>query len=344
MPVRARKILIVGPSWVGDMVMAQSLFKVLKQAHPRAALQVLAPPWSVQILERMPEVEAALCMPVGHGELNLRARWALGRRLRQSQFDRAIVLPNSLKAALVPWFANIPTRTGYVGEQRWGLLNDIRRLNRAAMPMNVQRFVALGLPKSAPAAALQADAIPQPKLAVKRASANATAARFNLADAAEKKAVALCPGAEYGPAKQWPAEHFAAVAKRQLQQGRQVWLLGSQNDQAIAARIAELCRHRCADLTGRTTLGEAIDLLSLAQYAVTNDSGLLHVAAASGCHVIALYGSSSATFTPPLTARGRRDCLALPLHCSPCFQRTCRFGHVNCLNKLSPERVLARMK
>lgn len=338
-----RKILIVGPSWVGDMVMAQCLFKTLRQADRDAEITVLAPPWSIPILARMPEVGDTVCMPVRHGQLKLGVRRRLGRTLRRARFAQAIVLPGSFKSALVPWFAKIPRRTGYVGEQRWGLLNDIRRLNPRAVPMNAQRFAALGRPAAADAGAGEAAGhtdLPRPALAVDRAQVGETASRFGLESGAP--VLALCPGAEYGPAKQWPAEYFAEVANRQLEQGWRVWLFGSENDREIAARINRLCQLRCADLSGRTTLGEAVDLLSLAKYALTNDSGLMHIAAAIGCHVIVLYGSSGDAFTPPLT--DRCDRLTLGLECSPCFERVCPLGHLNCLKQLRPERVLPLLK
>lgn len=332
------KILIVGPAWVGDMVMAQSLFKVIKQRNPSADITVLAPEWSTPILTRMPEVDASVCMPIEHGKLGLSTRRKIGRDLNAAHFDHAIVLPGSFKSALVPWFANIPTRSGYVGEQRWGLLNDIRRLDRAAMPMNVQRFVALGFPKST--TVMQPADIPNPTLQVEPSAVREAAARFNLPT--EQPVVALCPGAEYGPAKRWSPAYFAEVATQQLQHGTQVWLFGSENDREIAAHINQLCEQRCADLSGRTSLGEAIDLMSLAQHVVTNDSGLMHIAAAIGCHVIAIYGSSSDVFTPPLTEHCTR--LSLDLDCSPCFQRVCPLGHLNCLNQLQPSRVLSSLK
>ena len=331
------KILVVGPAWVGDMVMAQSLLLTLRQTHPDAVLSVLAPAWSAPLLQRMPEVAQIIPMPLGHGELELGVRRRLGRELRRVGFDWAIVLPGSFKSALIPWFARIPRRTGYVGEQRWGLLNDIRRLDRRAAPLNVQRFVALGLPKGA--AVVGEEAIPRPRLLAEPARAAATAARLGLDTAAP--VVALCPGAEYGPAKRWPPAHFAEVANRQLDAGKRVWLFGGQNDRFAAARINWRCAGRCDDLTGRTSLGEAVDLLSLAAHAVTNDTGLMHIAAATGCHVVALYGSSSDAFTPPLTARADR--LSLGLECSPCFRRECPLGHLDCLNRLAPERALAAL-
>lgn len=330
------KILIVGPSWVGGMVMAQSLFKVLKQTSRGAEITVLAPSWSIPILARMPEVGEVIEMPLGHGALGLGVRRNIGHKLRRAKFLRAIVLPGSFKSALVPWFAKIPQRSGYLGEQRWGLLNDLRRLDARSMPHNVQRFVALGLPRDA---ALPTD-LPRPSLRVDAVRVADTLARFGLDT--DAPVIALCPGAEYGPAKRWPAEYFAEVANRQLQQGRRVWLFGSENDRPIAARINDLCRGRCDDLCGRTTLGEAVDLMSLAKYAVTNDSGLMHIAAAVGCHVIAIYGSSSDAFTPPLTDQCNR--LTLALECSPCFRRVCPLGHLHCLNGLRPAMVLAVLK
>ena len=331
---------MVGPSWIGDMVMAQSLFKALRQADPGVEITVLAPPWSLPILARMPEVADTVDMPVGHGVLGLGVRHRLGRELRRPGFERAIVLPGSFKSALVPWFAKIPRRTGYLGEQRRGLLNDIRTLDRRALPMNAQRFVALGLPKPAAAAGPAPVDVPHPALVVERARVAEAVARFELKT--DEPVVALCPGAEYGPAKRWPAAYFAEVANRQLQRGRRVWLFGSHKDREIAAHINQLCEGRCADLSGRTSLGEVADLMSLAKYAVTNDSGLMHIAAAVGCHVVAIYGSSSDAFTPPLT--DKCDRLSLGLECSPCFRRECPLGHLHCLKGLRPEMVLAVLR
>jgi len=301
------------------------------------------------LLARMPEVAATVAMPLGHGEFNLRARYRLGVELRAEDFARAIVLPGSFKSALIPFFARIPRRAGYVGEARWGLLNDIRRLPKALpSPVTARKFAALGLEGAAAAAMLAgagdagestAAGIPRPALTVDSATAAQTAAKFNLDTAAP--VVALCPGAEYGPAKQWPPAHFAAVAESQLQRGRQVWIFGSAKDRAAAADIHRRCAGRPADLTGRTTLAEAVDLLSLARHTVTNDSGLMHIAAAVGSEVVAIYGASSDTVTPPLTPRA--SVLNLRLDCSPCFARACPLGHTNCLNRLEPERVLAAL-
>lgn len=328
-------ILIVSPSWVGDMVMAQSLFKIIKQQTPEANISVLAPQWCETILHRMPEVTDVIYMPVGHGALNLGMRWKLGKKLRKQKFDQAIVLPGSFKSALIPWFAKIPKRTGFVGEQRWGLLNDIRHLDKKATPQNVQRYITLAVDKMDKNISNTIQP-PYPSLIVNLKKRNQAIEKFGLNSS--DPILALCPGAEYGPAKRWPKKYFADVARQKHQNGWQVWIFGSENDKDIAQRINGMTSNICSDLTARTTLGEAVDLMSCAKIVVTNDSGLMHVAAAIGSHVIALYGSSSDGFTPPLTEKCDR--LNLKLSCSPCFKRECPLGHLNCLNQMTPEKVL----
>ncbi|MDP2963594.1 MAG: lipopolysaccharide heptosyltransferase II [Sulfurimicrobium sp.] len=335
MALHPYKILIVAPSWVGDMVMAQPLFMRLHQLHPGLHLDVLAPAWTLPLLARMAEVHEAIANPFGHGEFKLSARYQLGKTLRQKQYDQAIVLPNSLKSALVPFFAGIPRRTGYLGEMRWGLLNDARKLDKDELPLMVERFVALaerpGSPLPAP--------IPQPKLAIDEQQRLATLIRLGLKP--EPSIAALCVGAEYGPAKRWPAAHFAELGKLLRQEGYQVWLVGSAKDAEAGAEAAHLSAGACLDLCGKTSLNEAVDLLASASVIVSNDSGLMHVAAALGKPLVALYGSSSPGFTPPLSHKAR--ILSLNLPCSPCFKRECPLGHLDCLMKLTPQRVLEQI-
>jgi len=329
-----RSVLIVGPSWVGDMVMAQSLFKLLKERNPATVIDVLAPSWTLPLLARMPEVRDVIAQPVGHGQLRLLQRYRLARNLR-GRYQRAIVLPNSFKSALIPFWARIPLRSGYVGECRWGMLNDTRRLDKVKLPMTVQRFLALGLSRGE----TLPPKLPQPSLTVAPKGIEAALARLGLTRQAPL--LALCPGAEYGPAKRWPPEYFAEIARKKLAQGWSVWLFGSENDKSITTRVRNLAGEQCIDLAGRTTLAEAIDLLSLADLAVSNDSGLMHVAAALGRKLIALYGSSDARATPPLSDTAQ--IVSLNLSCSPCLKRECPFGHTHCLHELKPVQVLERM-
>ena len=321
-------VLVIGPAWVGDMVMAQSLFKTIQRQHPRAVIDVLAPDWSLPLLAYMPEVRTGISMPVGHGRIGLRERWRLGRALH-GQYDQAIVLPNSWKSALIPWVARIPRRTGWLGEQRYGLLNDVRRLDKQALPKMVERFVALANdPASTP------EVLP-PKLVVTAAEVAAWQRRFSLV--ITEPVLALCPGAAYGPAKQWPTAAYAALAKRWVAKGWVIWLMGSDNDQAVCAEIQQQCGEVCIDWSGKLRLAETIACLSVATAVVSNDSGLMHVAAALDPPVVAVYGSTDPAFAPPLNQRHR--ILYLGLDCSPCAQRECPLGHLACLQQITVEQV-----
>lgn len=313
--------------------MSQVLLKLLRQQHPTAIIDMLAPVWARTLIQRMPEVHQVHSITLGHGQLGIKQRWQLGKSLRDQGYTQAIVLPNSWKSALPAFAAKIPLRTGWLGEYRWGLLNDVRYLNKAQLPLMIQRFYALG---QDPQAEMPTH-LPYPHLEITATSVNAVLVKCNLEDT--RPVLALCPGAEYGPAKRWPMEYYAEVAKQKIAEGWQVWLFGSAKDQAIATGIQQLTAQSCIDLTGRTTLGEAVDLLSLAQVVLTNDSGLMHVAAALNKPLIALYGSSSPRFTPPLSDKVK--ILSLDLACSPCFQRECPLEHLKCLRDLVPKTVIS---
>ena len=324
------KILIVGPSWIGDTVLAQPLFRLLHEIHGEAAVDVLAPEWTFPLLACMPEVREALHSPFAHGELKLAARRRLGRALATHGYGQAIVLPNSFKSALVPFFAGIPRRTGFRGEARWGVLNDVRDFDPQHLPLMVERYAALATARG------EAPRTPPPtRLRSDEAARRATLARLELEP--RGPVAALCPGAEYGPAKRWPAQHFAALAQRLCDHGLEVWLIGSPRDRAVGETIEAQSGAAARNLCGRTTLGEAIDLLASSALVVSNDSGLMHVAAALGRPLVALYGSSSPRFTPPHAADAR--IVHLGLACSPCFARECPLGHFNCMVQLTPERV-----
>lgn len=330
-------MLVIGPAWVGDMVMAQSLLKLLAARHPGVSIDVLAPAWTMPLLRRMPEVRRAIPLHLGHGQLKLGVRRTLARELREVGYSQAIVLPNSLKSALIPYLAGIPVRTGFLGEWRVGLLNDWRRLDTSRLPTMAQRFAALGMAENESLP----DELPQPELRVDPADVDSALSALGLARP-DRPLLALCPGAEYGSAKRWPAQYYAEVARAKLAQGWAVWLFGSDRDRPVTQRVQALAGPECGDLAGRTTLAQAIDLLSLADAVVSNDSGLMHVAAALRLPQVAVFGSSSTGFTPPLNPRARA--LSLELPCSPCFKRECPLGHLRCLTELTPAAVLAAME
>lgn len=321
------RILVVGPSWVGDMIMAQVLFSALKSKYPDSFIDVLAPSWSLPVLARMPEVNQGIAFPFAHGELSLMRRWKFARALK-GNYDLSFILPGSLKSALVPFFAGIPRRIGYLGEQRYGLINQRVDIDKSRKRFTAEKFFKL---------AQVSGGMSHPSLSVDKANQGLLKEKFNL----ESRLVAFMPGAEYGPAKQWPAQHYSSLAKKLVQDGYQVICLGSQKDTEFVNRIVA-AEPDVKNLCGHTRLEDAIDLLAMSEFCVTNDSGLMHVAAAVDIQVYAIYGSSGPENTPPLT--DKKHIFYQGLNCSPCFKRTCPLGHTDCLVKIAPETVYEVIK
>lgn len=333
------KILIIGPSWVGDMVMSQSLYIELKNRYPKATIDVLAPQWCKPILERMPQIDNTFEMPIGHGAFNLTGRWKLGRQLAKNKYTHAFILPNSAKSALIPFFAGIPHRIGWKGEMRYGLLNDLRP-DKTVFQYMVERYVALASSKSAMRDEVTLAKCPIPSLQVNTKQQASIRERLSLLQTNE--VVGLCPGAEFGPAKRWPDQYYAQVAAYCINQGKQIWLFGSQKDQQVTDKIyqtlGEEQKNYCHNLSGKTSLVEAVDLLACCDTVICNDSGLMHIAAAVGCKIIAIYGSTSPKYTPPLS--NDVTLLNTDIECRPCFKRECPYGHLNCLKQLTPDKVI----
>ncbi len=324
---------MIGPSWVGDMVMAQALFKAIKTRFPNTEIDVLAPQWSSPLTERMQEVKNSIAMPLKHGELGLKTRYKLGLKLKEAEYQRCFVLPNSFKSALIPFFANIPVRIGWRGEWRYGLLNQVRTLCKKTFPFMVQRYVALAFDKEQAPLAKNTFL---PSLKTKEENIAKALSRYQLAK--DKPILVLCPGAEFGPSKRWPEKYYAHLANHYLARDWQVWIFGSAKDSVVAKEIQLQTDNRCVDLTGKTTLGDAIDLMSQATVVVTNDSGLMHIAAALSRPLVAVYGSTSPAFTPPLNENA--IVVQESVACSPCFKRECPLKHHQCMEQLAVEKVM----
>jgi heptosyltransferase-2 len=326
------KILVVSPAWIGDAVMSHALIQVLKEQYPNSIIDVLAPNGCADVIRRMREVNRVHHTPFRHREIKLFERIKLGKSLRQYSYDWVIVTKNSYKSAIEPFFANIPKRTGWNRDFRYGVLNDIRRLDAEKLPLMVEQLMALGID---PEGQLPKET-PRPQLYVDPLLAQQVAEKFNLSWK-DKPVLALCPGAEFGPAKRWPVAYFAEIANRHINNGWQVWIFGGPKDQAIAANIMAVTEQGCQDLTGKTSIAEAIDLLSFAQLVISNDTGLMHIAASLDRPMLVIYGSSSPSFTPPLSDKAKA--ISLDLTCSPCFKRVCPLEHMKCLNHLTPDLV-----
>ena len=295
------KILVVGPSWVGDSVMAQTLYKRIKKELPSSQIDVMSPHWSLALLERMPEVCKKIVSPFSHGETKLLERYRLGQGLKKENYDRAIVLTNSLKSSLIPYFARIGVRTGWLGEFRYGLINDIRSSKELKKSLMVEKFAALSLYEEN----YSIENLTFPELEIDFANQRKFLEEFSIDYS--KNTMAICPGAEFGPSKRWPAEYYAEIAKFYVNKGWNVLCIGSKNDEDIGIEIGSLnnlgCNESFINLIGKTSLQDAIDILAFTEKVVTNDSGLMHIAAAVKTPLVALYGPSSPEYTPPLISK-----------------------------------------
>ena len=338
------KILVIAPSWVGDLVMAQSLLITLKKLHPEAVIHVLAPAWCLDIVRRMPEAEKGILMPIGHGSFDLRGRLRLGRELREEHYDVAYILPNSWKSALIPFFARIKIRVGWKGEMRYGLLNSMRK-NKKDFPRLIARYSALAWPLDKVKKQEDLEFLSYPRLRVEPVDPAVLLNKFGIKEGVLP--LGLCPGAEFGPAKKWPPEYYAALAKKylSLNPARECWIFGSGKDretgETIRGLTGEEYQSRVRVLAGSTTLEDAIDLLAMCSLVISNDSGLMHVGAAVGVRLAAVFGSTSTVYTPP----SQDDALLIEsdMSCHPCFKRVCPRGNPECLTSLLPELVWDRL-
>ena len=311
--------------------MSGALYKVLQSTYNhKVDIDVFVNSFASDILYRMREINQVIINPFPHKKLDIMGRISMGRVLRKNKYDEVFILPNSFKSAVTPFFAKIKKRTGFLGEFRYGLLNNWYKLDKIKLPRMVDRFCALSNNGEL------LSHIPHPTLEIDKHNQKLLIDKFNLAD---KKIIAFCPGAEYGLAKRWQVEHFGALSDMLVNNGYHIIILGSKKDAPLGVEIITHATHKShiINLCGDTTLCDVIDLLALSACAVTNDSGLMHVSAALNIPLVAIYGSSSPDFTPPLSKNAK--ILQIKLDCSPCFERTCKFGDYNCLRNITPSMV-----
>ena len=319
------RILVVAQAWVGDLVLSQILYALLERQQPDTSIDVVAPTWAGALLERMPQVSRHIPLDVRHGQLGLWRRWAAARRL-DAEYQQAIVIPRSIKAALLPWAAGIKKRVGFNSGMRNGLIND----SRARPPDIMTRMARLASPDS-----IDPDSIPRPRLEVDSEKAIDVLRQWEIDP--NEPVVGLMPGAAYGRAKEWGAESFAKLAAMFVEQGNRICVVGISKDHPLGEVIARAAPERIVNLCGKTTLDQAIHLISRLSVAICNDSGLMHIAAAVNTPVIGIYGPTSPDTHPPLT--DARKILSVRTLCSPCHRRVCPYGHHACMTRIAPEQV-----
>lgn len=332
----ALRTLVIAPNWIGDAVMAQPLLALVAQADPDGTIDVVAPPHVAPVFAAMAQTTDVIGFGQVHGSTQWRDRWALSRRIRARAYDRCYVLPNSLKSALVPFLAGIPLRIGHRGESRHLLINRMHAGDGRSQPM-VEFYAQLAFEPGRPLPAK----VPAPVLARDARAEHRIRSRLGLGP--DNALIVMCPGAEYGPAKCWPTRHYASLASMAATRWPQATLilLGSAKERALATEITALSGQPVRNLCGETTLDEALALIGTAAGVVSNDSGLMHVAAAYGRPQVAVFGSSDPRHTPPRSPQAQVQWLHL--ECSPCFARTCALGHTNCLNLIAPDAVFGSL-
>ena len=316
--------------------MAQALYKALRADSTSAQIDVVAPEWSRPLLNRMPEIATIYSLDVAHGEFGLSKRYSLGKKLKSENYAQAIVLPRSYKSALLPWFAGIPKRVGEVGEFRHGLITDLFASNKDKQIPNVCNYLRyIGIDSDI--AKVKQEYIPE--LTVDLENQNTVLEKYRVST--DVPLVACMVGAEYGASKQWPIEHFVQLINLLCEQEINVCILGSPKDVVIGDKIEALCKKSIHNLCGKTSLLDVVDVLAACSVAVSNDSGLMHIAAAVNVPVIAMYGATTPTYTPPLHPKAKS--FYLKLTCSPCWKRTCQYQHYRCLADIMPQQVYAEV-
>jgi len=335
------RILVIAPNWIGDAVMSQPLLAAIKASNPNAVIDVLATPWVAPVYRACSEVAELIEANLRHGQLQWSLRRALAAQIKQRDYATCYVLPNSFKSALIPWLASIPVRIGYQGELRRFLLTETK-----ANSPKTQRIPMVNHYTNLCAPSRNLDTTHLPHLSPTANALEAARARLHAVGIQMDAYVVLCPGAEYGPSKRWPAARFAALAQSilKVKPAASVVLLGSPSDSAIGVEIVSstTSNGRIFNWCGATSLDEAIAIIGMCSNLVSNDSGLMHIGAALEVPQIAIFGSSDPNHTPPNSAKATIISLHLP--CSPCHQRECPLGHLNCLNQISPERVFAALQ
>jgi heptosyltransferase-2 len=329
------RTLVISPNWIGDAVMAQPLLALLKERQPERPIDILTPPSVAPVWHAMAEVSEVLETPFRHRALQLSERWKYARVLRRRGYADAYVLPNTIKYALIPWLAGVPRRVGYKGEMRYGLVNVMHHDDAGGRSM-VPFYAALANDPDQP----PPTGLARPRLCVNEDQVAGVCGRVGIG--AGRTLVVFAPGAEYGAAKRWPPRYFGELARAisEAEPKAQLALLGSPKDRAtcdeVVAHAGEAGRY-ILNLAGQTRLPEAVAIIARSTAVVSNDSGLLHIAAALNRKVIGLYGSTNPDYAPPLAEVARS--LSLRLACSPCRQRECPLGHHNCMEQMGAEIV-----
>ena len=337
-----KKYLLIAPNWVGDIIMMQSLIFALNKK--KIIIDVLAPKMSEGLIAKMPYVNKIIPTDFSHGKLELIKRFTLAKKLKQNNYHAALILPRSFKSALIPYFAKIKNRVSFKTKFRNILLTKtIKRrktiLNGKINDKTLYRYLSLFIKPKTDKYEFDYQ---EPKLQIYQKKTQELIVKFSLNS--KKNIIAICPGAEFGKSKLWPWKNFKDLLKKLIKEDLQIIILGSNKEKEIAQKIIQnIDSKKIKNLVGKTKLEDAVELLNLAKVSITHDSGLMHIASATKTKTIAIYGSTSKEFTPPLN-KSAVIFSAKNLDCAPCFKRKCKFGHYNCLLQTTVSDVFLAIK
>ena len=325
------KLLIIPQNWLGDIVMSQTLLKRVKSENPNTVIDILVNSTFKSLVERMPEINKAVILDSGHKELGLLKRLNLARRIK-GNYDQSIVLSRSIKSALIPYFAKIPIRTGELGESRYILINDLKKFTKEDRRKTAFRYVSMFSKKEE---VLDKKYYPSLQSDPENMKILSDKYKLNL----DKKIIIFAPGAAFGPSKMWPVEKFKELGEK-LNKDFFILILGSNNEKNIGDKI--VTNKNMINLCGETTITDAVDLIHISEFCVSNDSGLMHLASATNTKSISIYGATSPELTPPLTSN--KEIHYRGISCSPCFEKKCKYGHYNCLVDIQADDVFKSFK
>ena len=327
-----QKLLIIPQNWLGDIVMSQTLLKKIKSDNPKTSIDILVNSSLKNLVERMPEINKVIILDCNHRELGLFKRLRLAKEIKKSSYDRSIVLSRSLKSSLIPYFAKIPIRTGELGELRYLLINDLKEFSKESRRKTASRYISMYSDNNEKLSENYYPSLDSNSENIKNLSE-----KYDLKK--DKKVIIFAPGAAFGPSKMWPVNKFRELGKK-LNNDFKILILGSNNEKSIGNAI--VTNKNMVNLCGKTSIADAVDLMHISKFCVSNDSGLMHLAAATNTKSISIYGSTSPDFTPPLTKN--KDIHYKGMSCSPCFEKKCKYGHYNCLVDIHSDDVFKSFK
>ena len=327
-----QKLLIIPQNWLGDIVMSQTLLKKIKSDNPKTSIDILVNSSLKNLVERMPEINKVIILDCNHRELGLFKRLRLAKEIKKSSYDRSIVLSRSLKSSLIPYFAKIPIRTGELGELRYLLINDLKEFSKESRRKTASRYISMYSDNNEELSENYYPSLDSNSENIKNLSE-----KYDLKK--DEKVIIFAPGAAFGPSKMWPVNKFRELGKK-LNNDFKILILGSNNEKSIGNDI--VTNKNMVNLCGKTSIADAVDLMHISKFCVSNDSGLMHLAAATNTKSISIYGSTSPDFTPPLTKN--KDIHYKGMSCSPCFEKKCKYGHYNCLVDIHSDDVFKSFK